>query len=98
MPNSVLESYAYEKAVIASRLGPLVDMVIDNQTGLSFTAADHNDLKSKIRYCYENRPDVIRFGKNGKQKLLMEYSEKFHYNKLIRLFKSVTNGNNCGDN
>lgn len=90
MPNSVLESYAYCKGVIASRLGTLIDLVPDKQTGLHFTCGDYIDLRAKVRYLFENREEAMKFGKNGKEKLKGEYSENLHYEKLIQVFKSVS--------
>jgi glycosyltransferase involved in cell wall biosynthesis len=89
LPNSVLESYAYGKGVIASRLGALVDMVKDNQTGLSFTAGDHLDLRSKVRQLFDNREEAIRLGNNGKARLMTEFSESLHYDRLMYLFNSL---------
>jgi len=94
MPNSVLESYAYQKAVIASRLGTLVDLVSDNQTGLNFTTGDHVDLREKVKFLFDNRELAIRFGMHGREKLLTEYSEDLHYERLINLFNSVKSENN----
>jgi glycosyltransferase involved in cell wall biosynthesis len=94
MPNSVLESYAFEKAVIASRLGALTDMVKDNQTGLNFTPGDFIDLREKVKYIFENRSEAIRLGANGKEKLLTEYSGNLHYEKLMDVFNSVRFENN----
>ncbi|NJO24770.1 MAG: glycosyltransferase family 4 protein [Bacteroidia bacterium] len=89
LPNSVLESYAYEKGVIASRLGPLIDQIEDNGTGLHFEAGNHLDLQAKARFIFENREKALCFGKKGKEKLLAEYSETFHYQKLIQLFDTL---------
>jgi glycosyltransferase involved in cell wall biosynthesis len=94
MPNTVLESYAYRKAVIASRLGALIDLVVENENGLNFTAGDHLDLRSKVKYILDNKSVAIRFGTQSRDKLLTEYSENLHYERLIYLFNSVTNAGN----
>lgn len=94
MPNTVLESYGYRKTVIASRLGALIDLVPENETGLNFTAGDHLDLRSKMEYLFANKDEAIRMGEKAKDKLLVEYSENLHYERLIHLFKSVSNAVN----
>ncbi len=91
MPNTVLESYGYKKTVIASRLGALIDMVAENETGLNFIAGDHLDLRSKIEYMFANKNEAIRMGEKAKDRLSVEYSENLHYERLIHLFKSVSN-------
>lgn len=94
LPNSVLESYAFNKGVIASRLGALIDLVVDNQTGLNFTAGDYLDLRLKVKYIFENKSEAIRLGNQAKVKLLTEYSENLHYEKLLYLFNSISSGEN----
>jgi len=94
MPNTVLESYAHEKAVIASGLGALLDEVPDYETGLNFKVGNHIDLRAKVKLLFENKELAKKLGSKGKQKLLKEYSEKQHYEKLIDLFNTVKNENN----
>jgi glycosyltransferase involved in cell wall biosynthesis len=94
MPNTVLESYGYKKGVIASRLGALVDLVVENETGLNFAAGDYLDLRSKIEYIFDNKQEAIRFGTQAKGKLLTEYSDNLHYERLLYLFNSLTNAGN----
>lgn len=93
LPNAVLESYGSSKAVIASRLGSLIDLVDDNRTGLCFEPDNHIELRSKVKYLLEHKSEAASLGKQAKEKLLVEYSESLHYDRLIHLFKSVTNGN-----
>lgn len=94
MPNAVLESYGYKKAVIASRLGALVDLVVDNETGLNFTAGDYLDLRSKVEYIFNNKSAAAGFGAQARDKLLTEYSENLHYERLFYLFNSLANADN----
>lgn len=89
MPNSVLESYAYNKAVIASRLGALEDLVKDGQTGLSFEPENVDALRACIERMYNNKEEAIRLGENGKALLLTEFSENLHYERLMNIFNSL---------
>ncbi|MEJ7586583.1 MAG: glycosyltransferase family 4 protein [Ferruginibacter sp.] len=88
-PNSVLESYAYRKAVIATNLGSLKEMVIDAHTGLLFNVQDEQDLRQKATFLLDN-PDLCEtYGNNGYDKLQEEYGPEKHYQKLITVFNSV---------
>ncbi len=89
MPNSVLESYASEKAVIASRLGALTDLVPDQQTGLQFTAADPADLADRLSFMYHSPEKAMAYGKAGKKMLETEFSELYHYTQLMDVFNKV---------
>ena len=92
-PNSLIESYGFKKAVIASNLGSLKEMVDDNNTGLLFNPKDANDLQKKVSFLFNNPEINIKYGNNGYNKLLLEYSAAFHYDKLMKVFTSVINTN-----
>jgi len=91
-PNAVLESYAYDKAVIASYIGSLKDLVTHKDTGLHFEAANVESLKEAVDYMYNNREEAARMGKNSYQKLITEYSSELHYSRLMNVFtKTIAN-------
>ena len=92
-PNSLIESYAYKKAVIASKLGSLKEMVNDGKTGLLFNVKDAIDLQSKIAFLFDNPELSKEYGNNGYNKLLDEYSADVHYQKLMNVFDTVLNNN-----
>ena len=94
LPNSVLESYGNKKAVIASKLGSLIDLIIDNHTGLCFSQGNHIELRAKVEYLYANQSEAVRLGENAYKKLLTDYSENLHYERLIHLFNSVRSEKN----
>lgn len=88
-PNSILESYAFQKCVIATNIGSLKEMVLDGETGLLFKIKDHLDLREKITRLFNNGAECRRLGLNAFARLNTEYSEKEHYVKLIKIFSSV---------
>lgn len=90
-PNSVLESYAFKKAVIATNLGSLKEMVNDKITGLLFKSQNDSDLKEKVTWLFNNKDLCEQYGQNGYHKLLNEYSAENHYQKLIKVFNAVVN-------
>lgn len=88
-PNTVLESYAFKKAVIATDLGSLKEMIIDKKTGLLFKMQDENDLKEKVTLLLNNLNLSEQYGINGFKKLQDEYGPEMHYEKLMNVFNSV---------
>ncbi len=88
-PNTLLESFAFRKAAIATNTGSLKELVIDNETGLLFKLKDVEDLRSKIKYLFENPGINKQLGENAFDKLNKEYSSTEHYKKLMGLFKKV---------
>lgn len=91
-PNTILESFAFRKCVVATNIGSLKEMVVHDKTGLLFKIKDHLDLREKILYLLNNEMECRRLGENGFAKLTGEYSEEEHYNKLIKIFSSVIEG------
>ena len=87
-PNVILESFAYKKAVIATNIGSLPELVINNETGLCFNYGDINSLNEKVNYLFENHAEAIKMGENAFNKILTEFSPEIHYNKLINLFST----------
>ena len=88
-PNAILESFAFKKAVIATDIGSLPELVKNNNTGLTFNYGSSDDLKKKIEYMFNNFEDAKRMGENAYQTLLHDNSNEKHYSLLINLFNSL---------
>lgn len=90
LPNAVLESYAFKKAVIASDLGSLKDLIVANKSGIHFTPGDITALRKSVDYMADNKDKAIEMGTNAFNMLGTEYSSQLHYNRLIEEFEKVT--------
>ena len=90
-PNVILESFAYKKAVIATDIGSLPELVKDGETGLTFKYADIGNLKKKIKSMFDSPNKAALMGVNGYKTLVKEYSPQVHYVQLMNLFKTVIN-------
>lgn len=89
-PNTILESFAFKKAVIATNIGSLKELVEDNETGLLFQYRNPDDLKSKVIELLSDKTKAKQLGENGYAKLHSEFSQENHYNNLFALFNSLT--------
>lgn len=88
-PNSVLESFAYKKAVIATDIGSLKEMVENEETGLLFEYRNSSDLRNKVMELFTDKEKAKRLGENGFNKLNDSFSKEDHVNKLINLFENL---------
>ena len=88
-PNTVLESYAFKKCVLATDIGSLKEIVVDNHTGVLFPLKDIAALKEKIGYLFSNKQKCIELGEHAYQRLTIDYSAEKHYQKLITLFEQT---------
>lgn len=88
-PNVILESFAYKKAVIATQIGSLPELVRNGETGLTFRYADVMDLRDKIDYLFHHVDEARKMGGNAFHELISKYSPEVHYQHLMDLFNKV---------
>lgn len=88
-PNSLIESYAFKKAVIATDFGSLQYMVKEGETGLKFKYADIDDFREKIRWMFEHQEEAKKMGENGYKLIETVYSPEAHYKTLMRIFNKL---------
>ena len=86
-PNVVAKAMAHGKAVIASRIGALPEIVEDGVTGLLFEPRNVEDLTAKIDYLWNNPQKCVEMGKAGREKAKCQYSEEKVYRKLVEIYE-----------
>ena len=91
-PNVILESFAYKKAVLATNLGSLPELVMDNITGLTFKYADVMDFRRKVKYMFDNPEQARLMGENAYKMLSEKYSPEAHYQQLMTVFETLKRG------
>jgi glycosyltransferase involved in cell wall biosynthesis len=89
LPNSILESYASGKPVIASNIGSFPEIVEQDITGLLFEVGNSDDLAEKMEYLLDNKDKIVTMGKKAREKVETEFSPQRHYDLLIELFKKL---------
>jgi glycosyltransferase involved in cell wall biosynthesis len=88
-PNTILESFAHKKAVIASNIGSLRELVIENTTGLLFTPENSEQLCIKCSYMFDNLDKSICMGENAYDYMCEKFSIEKHYDTLNKVFSLV---------
>lgn len=88
-PFTVLEAFAFGKPVIASKIGGLSEMVIDNETGYTFEPKNEIDLNSKICKMISNKHNVYAMGKKARKFVEENFNSEVYYNKLLAIYKKV---------
>ena len=89
LPNTLLESYAMHKCVVATDIGSLTENVEDGKTGLLFKYKDVEDLKLKVAYLFENPKEAEKYGHNARKLIDTKFSIKSHVNALMKLFNNI---------
>src|SRR5262249_16697022 len=88
-PNTVLESFAFKKCVVATDTGSLRELVVSNETGFLFRLKDARDLADKIACLFNDMGLCRNLGENAFSRLNSEYSAEKHYDTLINLFAAT---------
>jgi glycosyltransferase involved in cell wall biosynthesis len=91
LPNVILESFAYGKPVIASRLGSLADAVEDGKTGLLFEPKNPFEIASCIRRLYEDSHLCVELGENARQEAETKYSPQAHWSRFMEIYNGIKN-------
>ena len=91
-PMSVLEAYACGKPVIASKVGGVMDLVIEGVTGLLFEPGDVTQLAKSIFLLLDNHEKAEDMGMKGKQFVKENFSIEKVVEKLEKVYEEVVEG------
>ena len=87
IPMVLMEAMALELPVVAPRVAGIPELVIDNENGLLFDPANADQLSEKIIMLAKDSKLRIKLGKEGRKKVLNEYS----INKAVEKLSSKLN-------
>ncbi|MDR3002304.1 MAG: glycosyltransferase family 4 protein [Fibromonadaceae bacterium] len=86
LPNTILESYAFSKCVIATNIGSLKDAVKEGETGLLFDRCNAENLANRADYLFENESEAVRMGERARLEVEGVYGMEGHYGRLMDVF------------
>lgn len=87
LPNTLLESYAMSKCVVATDVGSLTENVVDGKTGLLFPYKESKKLREKISFLFNSPQVAMEYGVNAKNRLDEVYSMDLHVKKLCKILE-----------
>lgn len=91
---SAVEASACEKPVVATCVGGLMEVVIDNVTGLHCEPANSRDLAEKLKILIENPMLRDELGKNGRVHVLKNYDWNQNVALMIDHYRRIYNSVN----
>lgn len=80
-----LEAVSLGRPVIASHVGGLREVIIDNFTGYSFSAGDHIGLASKLLELLSSKENTLKYSNNAK----LFIAKKFNLSKQLSILMSI---------
>lgn len=92
LPIAVLEAMAAGRAVVASRVGGLTELVEDGETGRLIAPGDVDALTAGIVGLAENREELVRLGENGWRRVRVEFSDETMAEKITALYDRLLGG------
>jgi glycosyltransferase involved in cell wall biosynthesis len=87
-----MEAFASSKAVVASRIGGIPEMVDDGVNGLLVPAGDVEALAAALRRMLGDRREREEMGRRGREKAERRYGREKHYGEIERIYREVTAG------
>jgi glycosyltransferase involved in cell wall biosynthesis len=89
---TILESYAAGRAVVATDLGSRRELVQAGKTGLLYRTGDVEHLASAIRFLSAQPEMADKMGREGRERVLQEYTPEAHHTALVSLYERLLDG------
>jgi len=86
---SILESYAWGRAVVASNLGSRRELVRQDESGMLFPPGDVERLVAAISFLAERSEVAAKMGAAGREGIRQRHSPDDHYRRMIELYEST---------
>lgn len=86
---AVLETMAYGKAIIASRIGGIPEQVEDGGTGILVEPGNVEQLREAMVKLSENPPLRLALGRAGRERLEKHFSLQLHGERLLQLYEEA---------
>lgn len=88
-PMTWLEALAMEKALVTSDIGWANELMINGKTGYTINPKNHVQLSEKILELLRDQEKCKTFGKNGRQRVVDNFSTEKITNQNIKYYKEI---------
>jgi glycosyltransferase involved in cell wall biosynthesis len=89
-PMSLLEAGVLGKAVVASRLGGIPEIIFDGENGFLAEPGDARDLQEKIQRLFGDNDLCERMGRRAREMVIEKNSPEDHYKKIMKVYETLT--------
>lgn len=86
---TILESFSMGKPVIGARIGGIPELINEDIDGFTFEAGNVDELTEKLSLLWDDPEKRTRMGKNGREKVVKEYTPERHYKQLIAVYEKL---------
>lgn len=89
MPNALLEAMACEKAVIATAVGGIKDILEDGKNGMIVNVNDANMLAQKITELLDDREKRMAIGKNARELIVNKFTPEMELEANLKVYRTL---------
>jgi glycosyltransferase involved in cell wall biosynthesis len=87
--NAVIEAMATGLPVVASRVGGMLDCLVDDENGLLSTPADPMDIAAKLQRVIDDAALRARLGDRARQTVVEDFDEVKIFRRFADLFLTL---------
>jgi glycosyltransferase involved in cell wall biosynthesis len=85
-PRVISECYARAVPLVASRIGPIADVVLDGRTGLQFRPGDVDDLVAKVGWLLDHPDELARMRQEARAEFEAKYTAEVSRRQLLAIY------------
>ena len=91
-PCVIAEAYGCGKPVLASRVGPLPELIRDGETGILFECGSSEDLANKAQLMFQSKEAVEEMGQAARAEFEVKYTPEQNYQQLMQIYENAIAG------
>jgi glycosyltransferase involved in cell wall biosynthesis len=84
---TIIEAFAASRPVIGARLGAILELVRDGQTGWTFQAGEAADLRRQMQACLGDPAEAERLGIAARRVCEREFTPRRHYERILAAYR-----------
>ncbi len=88
-PRVVAEAYAVGVPVVASRVGSLVELIVEDETGLQVQVDDPDDMARALRRLADSEELCVRLGHGARDRYERLYSPEVTMRELVGIYRDA---------
>lgn len=89
IPYTLLEAMLLRKAVVATKVGGLTEVITDGFNGLFATSSSSEDIAQKCLYLLENKEIIKRLGENAEKTVKDNFSADKMKEETIQIYEEI---------
>lgn len=89
IPMVLLEALAMKRPVVASRVGGIPEVVLDNRSGMLVSPANAVELASALAEMIRNRRQAAEFGRVGRNQVEQEFDASVMADRIAGMYRSL---------